>query len=454
MNRFLCVFLSLCVFFSLCTSPALAAGSTTNSPKILYKDLLDQYYAALSERWDRDSLESKDFSYLYAYSNNPAEIGYTFIDIDSNGVQELLIGEVNAEGNYRGMIYDLYTVSDGGTTHILSSGERDRYYLCNNGVIANEGSSGAAYSTQSFYILKQGTTLSLLECVIADGTETPSSPWYYSTTVGADGYTYLNKVSISEARAKEIIDTYLYQEISYTPFDQWPTEKAELEAISLQPTTPADLAEALVTVHWGGLVTEDASTTFHPGGAMTQAISVTALGLLSGLTASEPEEEAPVQSPSHPRPSYLVDYLGMTVDQVAAIWGRDYIYIGGWYAGSALGFYYEDWRVPCTFYVNDLSYRGFADGNDLIFLLSCPADSEIPLAEGIPSNSTYPQLQAAGITGEFYTGEDANSGYGESASLYYQYNSAIMIEFCWYEESDPYTMPPEEIFIISLSVDT
>lgn len=164
------------------------------------------------------------------------------------------------------------------------------------------------------------------------------------------------------------------------------------------------------------------------------------------------EDEAPVQA--HPRPSYLVDYLGMTVDQVAAIWGRDYIYIGGWYAGSALGFYYEDWRVPCTFYVNDLSYRGFADGNDLIFLLSCPADSEIPLAEGIPSNSTYPQLQAAGITGEFYTGEDANSGYGESASLYYQYNSAIMIEFCWYEESDPYTMPPEEIFIISLSVDT
>lgn len=195
-------------------------GVDTSASETLYKTVLAKCYTALANGWDQETLEKNSFSYLYSYHKNTADIGYAFIDIDGNGIQELLIGQVNAEGNYRGMIYDLYTISNGKVVHILSSGERNRYYLCNNGVIANEASAGADYSTQSFYTLKQGTTLSLIECVIADGTETPSSPWYYSTTVGADRYTYLNKVSISETKAISIIQSYSRQSISYIPFSQ------------------------------------------------------------------------------------------------------------------------------------------------------------------------------------------------------------------------------------------
>lgn len=152
----------------------------TPTPKDLYKSVLDKCYTALTGHWDRDTLESNGFSYLYAYYSGTSDIGYAFIDIDGNGVQELLIGDVYAEGNSDGMIFDLYTISNGTIVHILSSGERDRYYLCTNGMLANEWSSGATNLGINFYMFN-GSKLSAA---------TPSV-------------------------------SYSYRDISYTPFSQY-----------------------------------------------------------------------------------------------------------------------------------------------------------------------------------------------------------------------------------------
>lgn len=450
MKRFLSAFLALCLSLAICPLSALAAGSTANNSERLYKDVLDTCYSALMAHWSRDTLQSNNLSYLYAYltGDSASEIGYTFIDIDGNGVQELLIGAVDTDDFYDGMIYDLYTLSNGNTVHILSSGERDRYYLCTDGSIMNEGSSGAATSLVGFYSLK-GSALSLHEIVIFDSTDTPSSPWYYSATETEDPFSQEDRIPISESKATEVINSYQCETLSFSSFSLWParrtaqseTTKTSSPTLFLQPTEPADLAEALLTVHSGGLIAEGDAVTFHPGGLMGQAIPVTVLGLLSGLTLGQATPKAP---------SYVVDYLGMTLDQITAIWGDDYV-TGGWWYGGSLLIYYEDYRTPCSFFISDPTLRGFPEGDEPIQFLFCDADTLIPIAKGINANSTYSQLQAAGITGEFLTGEEANSGDGESTKLYYSYSPTITIEFSWYEGSDPYTTPPGGIFIFSSS---
>ena len=58
------------------------------------------------------------------------------------------------------------TYQDGQVVHLISSGERDRYYLCEDSVIANEGSAGAADSMYCYYELSGNTDeLSLIEQV-------------------------------------------------------------------------------------------------------------------------------------------------------------------------------------------------------------------------------------------------------------------------------------------------
>ena len=71
-----------------------------------------------------------------------SSLGYCTMDINGDGIEELMIGSVN-ENAYTGMFFDLYTIVDGQISLVISSGERDRYYLCEDYTIANEGSGGA-----------------------------------------------------------------------------------------------------------------------------------------------------------------------------------------------------------------------------------------------------------------------------------------------------------------------
>ena len=188
-----------------------------------YHEILDNYYYAISEDWDIDKMEEKGVCYMCCWRENVSEMGYTCIDVDGNGVSELLIGEVESEGASVGMFYDMYTIVDNKAVQIVSSGERDRYYLCKDYQIANEGSSSAAESSNSYYFLKDGKTLELKEAVIYDGyyagayddIDNEVNPWFYSTT----GFEESDYNPISEEKAWEIIDSYEYMDIVFTPFE-------------------------------------------------------------------------------------------------------------------------------------------------------------------------------------------------------------------------------------------
>lgn len=148
-------------------------------------------------------------------------LGYLIEDIDGNGIRELILGANTDgwdDGGWDGIIYDMYTISDGALVHVLDGWERCRYYLCENGRIANE-SSGSAMEYEYNYLRFQDAELILVESVIYDGR------WFYCTTGQADTLTGElirdpeDSASISEAQAQAIMDSYVHQHPVFLPFD-------------------------------------------------------------------------------------------------------------------------------------------------------------------------------------------------------------------------------------------
>lgn len=193
-----------------------------------YREIQDTIYYGLSSQWQNIEYNSigeanLDISYLwYRFPGQTlSNSGYLINDLNGDHIPELIISTADAmESGYAvGMIYDLYTYQDGQVVHLISSGERDRYYLCEDSVIANEGSAGAADSMYCYYELSGNTDeLSLIEQVRYYGIETPDTPWYYGTTNTID---ISEMVQIAEAEATSIIEQYTHIPLDLTLFTDY-----------------------------------------------------------------------------------------------------------------------------------------------------------------------------------------------------------------------------------------
>ena len=94
-----------------------------------YGDVLDKYYAALSEKWDGQKLSSDGLSQLslYCQEGNALEnVGYAFLDVNGDGVCELMIGAIHGDEFVNKMLFELYTLEDGVPVQIFAGQERDR----------------------------------------------------------------------------------------------------------------------------------------------------------------------------------------------------------------------------------------------------------------------------------------------------------------------------------------
>jgi beta-lactamase regulating signal transducer with metallopeptidase domain len=144
-------------------------------------------------------------------------LGYLIKDIDGNGVDELIFGANTDgwdDGGWDGIIYDIYTIVNGDVFHVLDGWERNRYYLCENGCIANEGSSSAFESRYSYYTYS-GTELTMVESVLYYSRQDEEHPWFYSTEQEPD---IKNAEPISQEKAAEIMNKYVHEHPQYIPF--------------------------------------------------------------------------------------------------------------------------------------------------------------------------------------------------------------------------------------------
>ena len=114
-------------------------------------------------------------------NKNPLnKIGYAYYDVNADGIEELLIGEI-AEGNWKGVVYDIYTMVDRKPQHVVSGGTRNRYYVCDDSFVCNEYSSGALESGVRVYNLVENTNELYPQVNFKyDGYSNPKQPWYLS----------------------------------------------------------------------------------------------------------------------------------------------------------------------------------------------------------------------------------------------------------------------------------
>lgn len=154
-----------------------------------------------------------------------------------------------------------------------------------------------------------------------------------------------------------------------------------------------------------------------------------------GLKARVEEISAKLEELAGPqKPEYMVDYLGMTVNEIAALWGEDYTVMDDLYLGDKKGIYYEDSRTMTGFYFLDPAGKGVQTGEEKIILIETSDDGA--LADGFPNNTTYSYLKAQQPNGNFY--EDDIDG---SSGCIYQLTDKITLLYTWDYNVDAETTP-------------
>lgn len=145
-----------------------------------------------------------------------------------------------------------------------------------------------------------------------------------------------------------------------------------------------------------------------------------------------------------------VDYLGMTVGEIAALWGNDFLCGEDWYEGAAKAIYYPDNRVPYVFYYIDSAYESNPKESDIISIVRytpVEGDGVTQITRDIPSRITYTDLERMNVEGTFYNSAENDiwaQENGETAMFMFNDGQTVMI-FNWFDNHDPYTVPAEII---------
>ena len=186
----------------------------------LYDEVLARYVTAVNEDWDADKYESEGMSPQFvevlanASGDKLSAIGYYYADLNLDGIDELMVGEFG-EDDWKGVIYDVYTMVDGTPAHVVSGTARDRYFSLENDFLVNEWSGGADSSGADVYALMANDTELVYQFGYKyDGYEDEENPWFRSY----DGQEYekIDEVTYDSESAL----SNRYERFDYTPLSE------------------------------------------------------------------------------------------------------------------------------------------------------------------------------------------------------------------------------------------
>ena len=156
-----------------------------------------------------------DFSHdLLSVNDYYQTPGWLLRDLDGDGIPELLLGADWGDGH--SVIFNIYRLDGAKAVRVVNGWNRNRWYLCTDGSLANEGSSSAFESSYSYYRYTSGE-LQHLETLLYLDDGSGGSPWRYSVTTDQ----YVNSGdfrSVTEAEATAVMDKYTHETLAFTPF--------------------------------------------------------------------------------------------------------------------------------------------------------------------------------------------------------------------------------------------
>ena len=190
----------------------------------LYKDILQKYKKVFDENWTTaKQYKDANINMAYYYFFKPNEIladkiGYVYYDVNSDGIDELIIGKIT-KGRFKGIIYDIYTMVNRKPQHVLSGNNIDKYFICNDNFICNEDSFNENKSRNSFIVYKLENNSTKIHPKIIftyDVNKNKNQPWFISYNFTGE------KENVSKKIFQERKGTYSkkYNRLNFTPFSK------------------------------------------------------------------------------------------------------------------------------------------------------------------------------------------------------------------------------------------
>lgn len=183
-----------------------------------YEEFLGTIRVGIHDDFKTVSTEEVGIGPMFqGYDADTFQPGYNFVDLNSDGVYELLLGG-NCEGekmNGGNPIYGIYGLREGQVVPIAVSGEGERFFLCKNGAIAKEtyqaSETGIPKYTYYTYYACQDLQLKPIETLIFDYSKKASKAWQY----GKEEVSHKKAKSVRKTKAKKIKEEYDYKNLYF-----------------------------------------------------------------------------------------------------------------------------------------------------------------------------------------------------------------------------------------------
>lgn len=180
-----------------------------------YAGILDAYYTAVTQQPEFSALPAGVNFDLYPFICQNS-LGFCYYDVNSDGVQELLIGPVGPDYS-SAWIFDAYTVADGQCITLFQGYERNYLVLLSDGTLVNRSSSGASVNSDVFSHLECGALVPFYSLIV-NSTVNVDNPYFVSNggNMNSDPATWQ---SISQQEYEQISAAYEAQTVTldYTP---------------------------------------------------------------------------------------------------------------------------------------------------------------------------------------------------------------------------------------------
>ena len=194
---------------------AAPAVQSADSAPGAYAGILDAYYTAITQQPEFSALPAGVNVDLYPFICQNS-LGFCYYDVNSDGVQELLIGPVGPDYS-SAWIFDAYTVADGQCITLFQGYERNYLVLLSDGTLVNRSSSGASVNSDVFSHLEGGALVPFYSLIV-NSTVNVDNPYFVSNggDMNSDPATWQ---SISQQEYEQISAAYDAQTVTldYTP---------------------------------------------------------------------------------------------------------------------------------------------------------------------------------------------------------------------------------------------